>query len=73
VSRMAIVLRQFRRNSPACSVEELQARIGALAASRQQLRADNAPDEVLEENRLELARTQWELSHALIQRYLPAA
>jgi hypothetical protein len=73
VSRMATVLRQFECNSPGGSVEELQARAGALAAARQQLRADNAPDEVLEENRLELARTQWELSHALIQRYLPAA
>ena len=73
MSRMATVLRQFQRDSLAGSVEELQARIGALAAVRQQLRADNAPDHVLEGNRLELARTQWELSHALIQRYLPAA
>jgi len=70
---MATVLRQFQHDSLACSVEELQARIGALAAARQQLRVDNAPYDVLEENRLELARTQWELSHALIQRYLPAA
>ena len=73
MSRMATVLRQFERESLACSVEDLQARIGVLAATRQQLRADNAPYDVLEENRLELARTQWELSHALIQRYLPAA
>ncbi len=73
MSRMATVLRQFQRDALACSVEELQARVSVLAAARQQLRADDAPDDVLEENRLELARTQWELSHALIQRYLPAA
>jgi hypothetical protein len=73
VSRMATVLRQFQHDPRACSVEELQGRIGVLAATRQQLRAENAPHDVLEENRLELARTQWELSHALIQRYLPAA
>jgi hypothetical protein len=73
VSRMATDLRQFERDSRACSVEELQARIEALAATRQQLRDVHATEDVLEENRLELARLQWELSHALIQRYLPAA
>jgi hypothetical protein len=26
---------------------------------------------VLEENRVRLSRSQWELSHALIQRHLP--
>ena len=52
---MATVLRQFQHDSLACSVEELQARIGALAAARQQLRVDNAPYDVLEENRVELA------------------
>jgi hypothetical protein len=70
---MATVLRQFQREPLVGSVEELQAKVGLLAALRQQLRAEHAAGDVLEENRLELARTQWELSHALIQRYLPAA
>jgi hypothetical protein len=73
VATMATDLRQFERDPRACSVEELQARIEALAATRQQLRDLHATEDVLEENRLELARLQWELSHALIQRYLPAA
>jgi hypothetical protein len=55
------------------SVEDLQARIGTLAAARQQLRAERAALEALEQNRLEIGRAQWELSHALIQRYLSAA
>jgi hypothetical protein len=55
------------------TVEELQARIGLLAASRQQLRADRAELEALEQNRLEICRAQWDLSHALIQRYLSPA
>jgi hypothetical protein len=63
---------RFRRSRPA-SVEELQARIAALVACRQELRAAGAGDEALERNRRRLARTQWELSLALIERYLPRA
>jgi hypothetical protein len=55
------------------SVEDLQARVGTLAAARQQLRAERAALEALEQNRLEIGRAQWELSHALIQRYLAPA
>jgi hypothetical protein len=40
-------------------------------AERQELRGRSAPDAVLERNRRRLARAQWELAHALIQRYLP--
>ena len=47
------------------------AEIGALTAERQQLRERGAAASKLERNRVKLARRQWELSHALIERYLP--
>jgi hypothetical protein len=62
----------FRRGPSDQSVEALQARIDRLTTDRQQLREGRASGTVLERNRLELARAQWELSHALIARYLPA-
>jgi phage shock protein A len=52
-------------------VEELSERIAELAAERQQLRTAGASDEVLEENRRQLGRSQWALSYALIERHLP--
>ena len=55
------------------TVEKLLEEIGALVAERQRLRRENAPRAPLETNRREIARLQWELSHALIERYLPAA
>jgi hypothetical protein len=61
---------RFRRNRPA-SVEVLQDRIGVLVARRQQLREQGAASGALERNRRQLARCQWELSFALIARYLP--
>ena len=60
------------RSAPAASgksVEVLQTEIGGLCAERQRLRADGAEEGLLEQNRLEIARLQWELSHALIVRY----
>ena len=52
------------------SVEDLQAEIGVHCAERQQLRASRRGTSAsLERNRLEIARLQWELSHALIGRY----
>jgi hypothetical protein len=55
------------------SVESLTARIAALVADRQGLRANGAQADALERNRLEIARLQWQLSQALIARYMPAA
>jgi hypothetical protein len=55
------------------TVEALQERIGQLAGQRQQLRAERAEREALEQNRLEIGRVQWELSRALISRYLAPA
>ena len=45
--------------------------IGELTADRQRLRDQGAAATRLERNRVKLARKQWELSHALIARYLP--
>jgi hypothetical protein len=58
----------------ASSVERLQTRIGDLCSERQRLRAAGAGEGELEQNRLEIARLQQELSRALIGRHLrPAA
>jgi hypothetical protein len=64
---------RFRRANSPRSVEELLGQIGALTAERQKLRADGVTGHRLERNRVRLARAQWELSHALIKRYLPDA
>jgi hypothetical protein len=42
-----------------------------LVARRQSLRQRGAGPDVLERNRRQLARCHWELSFALIERYLP--
>jgi hypothetical protein len=60
-------------DAPAKSVEDLQAEIGVLCAERQHLRASGAEEHDLERNRLEIARLQQELSHALIGRYARTA
>jgi hypothetical protein len=52
-------------------VEELSEHIARLVAERQQLRTAGASGTSLEQNRLELARSQWDLAHALIERHLP--
>jgi citrate synthase len=64
-------VRPFPGAPGALSVEALQERIGSIAAERQELRFHGAAPADLEENRRLLAATQWELSHALIERYLP--
>jgi hypothetical protein len=66
---------RFRRSRSSASAEELTARIARLQAQRQALRVRDASEAALERNRLQIARAQWELAHALIERYLtqPAA
>ena len=54
------------------TVESLSEEIRGLVFERQTLRAVGAPRADLEQNRVELVRTQQELVHALIRRYLPA-
>jgi len=62
---------RFRRRRADSSVEALTLRISALVAERQELRHRGARASSLEKNRLQLARAQWELGHALIDRHLP--
>jgi hypothetical protein len=78
MSEMSAALRQvapsrFKRGREKQTVEELVAAIERLAAERQELRRRGASAKALERNRVKLARAQWQLSHALIERYLPAA
>ena len=56
----------------ATGVEELQDRIAALVAKRQQLQVFGVGPSWLEQNRLQLGQSQRELSQALIERHLPA-
>jgi hypothetical protein len=56
---------------PMLSVEALQARIDHLSRERQELRTRNAGEADLERNRLEIVDAQWDLSRALVRRYLP--
>jgi hypothetical protein len=62
---------RFRRRRIAQTVESLTEQLGALTLERQALRASDAGSVALERNRAAIARAQWELSHALIERYLP--
>ena len=55
------------------NIETLLNEIGALVAERQRMRREGARADELEANRSEIARLQWELSHALIAQYLPEA
>ncbi len=62
---------RFRRAASRQTPETLLARLEELTAERQRLRERSASRRALERNRVRIARTQWELSHALIERYLP--
>jgi hypothetical protein len=53
------------------TVEALTELLGSLTLERQALRASDAGSVALERNRVAIARAQWDLSHALIQRHLP--
>ena len=57
------------------TVEELNAYIDLLTMERQQLRSVAADAKALETNRIAIAEAQWQLSYALIDRYVstPAA
>jgi hypothetical protein len=64
---------RFRRGASRRTVEALMEEIAVLATERQELRDRGAEPTRLERNRVKLARRQWELSHALIERYHPAS
>jgi len=55
------------------SVEALLQLLEELTRERQDLRSDRAEARELERNRLAIVEAQWDLSRALIRRYLPAA
>jgi hypothetical protein len=61
---------RFRRGASRLTVEELLDQIADLSTERQRLRDQGVNGTRLERNRVKLARTQWALSHALIERYL---
>jgi hypothetical protein len=73
VLRPAITPSRFRRGRTHHTVEALLEEISGLTDERQRLRERGADTARLERNRVKLARAQWELSHALIERYLPAS
>jgi len=78
MTTMSTVLRpvvptRFRRGRNRSTVEALLDDISTLTAERQRLREQGAGHARLERNRIRLVRAQWELSHALIERYLPGA
>jgi hypothetical protein len=78
MTEMSVALRpcvpsRFKRGREKRTVEELTSTIEALAAERQELRNRGASSAALERNRVKLARAQWQLSHALIERHLNAA
>jgi hypothetical protein len=52
------------------SPEQMQQRLTMLALQRETLHETGGPRESLERNRLEIGRCQYELSKALIRRYL---
>ena len=69
VSTLRPLIDRFAPDASEKSVEALQAEISLLCSERQHLRAVGALEGDLERNRLEIARLQWQLSHALIGRY----
>jgi len=63
---------RFRRQPVAQTVESLTEVLGELTRARQDLRAAQAGSVALEQNRVAIAQAQWELSYALLERYLPS-
>ena len=61
---------QIDLEGPKSSPEQLQLRLELLACERERLRENGLAGDLLERNRLEIGRCQYELSHALIRRYL---
>jgi hypothetical protein len=68
--RRPSVRSRFRRGHSRPTVESLMEEISTLTAERQTLRDQGVNGSRLERNRVKLARKQWQLSHALIDRYL---
>ncbi|HEY6151202.1 MAG TPA: hypothetical protein VIW19_11835 [Gaiellaceae bacterium] len=54
-------------------MDVLAVRIAELISERQDLRATGSSAAAIERNRVQLARAQWELAHALIDEHLSDA
>jgi len=63
-------MRQRGEDRSRFSPEQLQLELSMLALERQRMREAGSPGELLETNRLEIGRRQYDLSVALIQRHL---
>ncbi len=64
-------LRSLSGSAMRADVEALIDLQSRLVRERQSLRTDGGDEAALEQNRLAIVTCQWELSQALIQRYLP--
>jgi len=62
---------RFKRRRAAHTVESLTELLSSLTLERQALRASEAGSVDLERNRMAIAKAQWDLSYALIERYVP--
>jgi len=71
MSSLRPLTNRFRRRASAPTVESLTERLRKLTLERQELRATDAGSLDLERNRVAIARAQWDLSYAFIERYLP--
>jgi hypothetical protein len=71
-SRSHLRTSRFRRSRTLGSVESLTQRVSELVVRRQELRREDASVAAIERNRIDIARAQWDLAHALIDRYLPS-
>jgi hypothetical protein len=60
------------RPKPERDPDTLKDLLAKLVDERQRLRSEDASADDLERNRLAIVQCQWELSRALIARYLPA-
>ena len=61
------------RSARQTDLETLKSQHAELVDERQRLRSDGATAADLEHNRLAIVNCQWDLSRALIARYLPPA
>jgi hypothetical protein len=64
---------RFNRARVHATPETLLDRASMLAGERQELRRRGASATALERNRIRIARTHWQLAHALLARHRPTA
>lgn len=62
---------RFQRAGTHATPEALLDRAAMLAGERQELRRRGASATALERNRVRIARTHWQLAHALLARHRP--